>query len=88
MSLKKTLTLVNIRRMRNKKKINDLSNKEETTSGNYYFGKIEILEFEQLNLPQLELSVFASADIVDGGRGGTGSNDMARRTLTIAAPAF
>ena len=74
--------------MKNKKKVNDLSNKEETTSDNYYFGKIEMLEFEQLNLPQLELSVFASADIVDGGFGGTGMNDMARRTLTIAAPAF
>ena len=86
--MKKTLILVKMNSMNNKKKVNDLSNKEETTSGNYYFGKIEILEFEQLNLPQLELSVFASADIVDGGRGGTGMNDMARRTLTIAAPAF
>ncbi len=73
-------------RMKNKKKINDPSNNEETTSGNYYFGKIEILEFEQLNLPQLELSVFASADIVDGGTGGTGANDL-RRAYTFIAPA-
>jgi hypothetical protein len=69
-------------KMKNKNKVNVPSNNEETTSGNYYFGKIEILEFEQLNLPQLELSVFASADTVDGGVGGRGPNDISREAYT------
>ena len=75
--------------MKNKNKVSVPSNNEETTSGNYYFGKIEILEFEQLNLPQLELSVFASADTVDGGVGGRGPNDISRRAYTMYyGPAF
>ena len=41
----------------------------------YYFGTIEVIPFENQNIPQFELSVFASADI-NGGfcDGGFGDN--------------
>ncbi len=55
---------------------------QEPTKTTYHFGGIEILKFEDLNLPQFELSVFASADILDGGMGGSGRNDVPRLPIT------
>lgn len=49
------------------------SSENETPKKEYYFGKVEVIPFEELNLPQFELSVFASADLnggyCDGGGG-------------------
>jgi hypothetical protein len=50
------------------------STPEVPSNDAYYFGKLEVLKFEELNLPQFELSVFASADPMgdancDGGGG-------------------
>jgi hypothetical protein len=70
--------------MNTKKEKTDKTNSGEVTALKpYYFGSIEILTFEQLNLPEHEISIFASADIVDGGRGGSGPGDAFRRAYTI-----
>ena len=54
----------------------------DSTKTSYNFGGIEVFKFEDLNLPQFELSVFASADILDGGMGGSGRNDVRRVPIT------
>jgi hypothetical protein len=48
----------------------------------YHFGQITVIKFEELDLPQFELSVFASADIQDGGMGGIGPNDSRPPAMT------
>lgn len=73
---------------KNKTDLSKLTESNDVVKPSYHFGGIEILKFEDLNLPQFELSVFASADIADGGRGGSGANDIRVPATWAPAPFF